>query len=121
VVCVTGNLEGLDGSSLLRVKGGEHLLEFHRLHFLGDLADEDVAAFVGLGQVASEEGVVKGESTAPLSLDLEVAEYFAGLGELPLVVDAHDGAVERLDGVSTHLRLVLELDAVAFEDLSKSS
>jgi len=120
MVLITRDLHGLDGSSLLGVEVGEHIVQFRGLHFLGDLADEDVGALVGLGQVASKKGVVEGETTALLALDFEVTEYLAGLGELLLIVDAHDGIVEGLGGVSAHLGLVLKLDSVLLEDFSES-
>jgi hypothetical protein len=120
VVLVTGDLHGLDGSSLLGVEVGEHGVQFFGIHFLGDFADEDVAGFVGLGQVASEESVVKRKTSALLSFDFEVAEHLASLRELLLIVDAHDGTVEGLGGVSAHLGFVLKLNSMGFEEFSES-
>merc|ERR1711957_410986 len=119
VVLVEGDLEGLDGVLGVGLEGAHLNIELGGSHVLGDLADEDVAVSVGLGQVGSEEGVIESKSSAGLTGDGEVSQEFSGLLVHFFVLDSHDPGVERLGGVSADLRLVVNLDTSVLEKSGK--
>jgi len=119
VVLVEGDLEGLDGVLGVGLEGAHLNIELGGSHVLGDLADEDVAVSVGLGQVGSEEGVIESKSSAGLTGDGEVSQEFSGLLVHFFVLDSHDTGVERLGGVSADLRLVVNLDTSVLEKSGK--
>jgi len=85
----------------------------------GDLADEDVAVLVSLGEVGSEEGVVESETSARLSSDGEVSQVVGGLLVHFFILNAHNTGVEWLSGVSADLGLVLELNTGVLEKTSQ--
>jgi hypothetical protein len=85
----------------------------------GDLADEDVAVLVGLGEVGSEEGVVESETSARLASDVEVSQEFGSLLVHFFILNAHNTGVEWLSGVSADLGLVLELNTGVLEETSQ--
>jgi len=120
MVLIHRYLQRLDWALHSGVKERELVIELFVSHALGDLAHEDGALLVGLHEVCSEKCVVEGQSTALLSLNLEVAKDLCGFLELGVVLDAADARVERLGGVTPYLRLELELDSRVFEDLCET-
>ena len=120
MVFVHGDFQGLNWACLALIKVGELRVKISCLHVLGDLAHENAALLVGLGEVGTEERVVEGQATALLTLDLEVAKYFGGLLKLVIILDAANARIEGLGRVSAHLWLQLQLDACLFQDLGES-
>jgi len=86
---------------------------------LGDFAHKHVVFGESL-DVGAKELVLEGQGTAVLTVDVEVAEGLADLGELGVVVDLDDGCVERLVEVTANLGLALDVVAgLVFDDLGK--
>lgn len=114
MVGVERDFQTLDFSELR-----EMLLKVLVFHFLRELSNEDVVVNELL-LMSTEEVLVELESSAALSIDLEVFHLLHGVLELLSIGNAENSAEEWSGVVSLDLGLILEDDtSLVLEDLGQ--